>query len=205
MIDSIVLASASPARLQTLQRAGVAVSVRVSGVDESSVTASGTAELVQALARLKCAAVQAELASADDADHAVIGCDSLLELAGEAIGKPGTPAAAASVWRRLRGHSGTLYTGHHLIVRRAGRTTEHRGTAATVVHFADVTDAEIDAYVATGEPVWVAGAFTIDGLGAPFIRGVEGDHHNVIGLSMPLLRELLAEAGVPWPDLWARP
>lgn len=200
MIDRLTLASASPARLHTLQRAGVAVSVRVSGVDESSVTAEGTADLVAALARLKAEAVLD--ACAAEGDVAIVGCDSLLDLDGDPIGKPGTPDAAASVWRRLRGRSGTLLTGHHLIVVRDGVQWARTATAATVVHFADVSDAEIAAYVATGEPLEVAGAFTVDGYGAAFIRGVEGDHHNVVGISVPLLRDLLATAGVPWPNLW---
>lgn len=200
MIDRLILASASPARLQTLQRAGVAVSVRVSGVDETGVTASSTADLVAALARLKAEAVWRSLP--ESGDHAIVGCDSLLDLDGEPIGKPGSPDAAASVWRRLRGRRGTLLTGHHVIVVRGPEVWRRTATAATVVHFADLTDAEIAAYVATGEPIDVAGAFTIDGYGAAFITGIEGDHHNVVGLSVPLLRDLLGAAGVPWPSLW---
>nr|NLI49615.1 septum formation inhibitor Maf [Propionibacterium sp.] len=199
-MDRLILASASPARLQTLQRAGVAVSVRVPGVDESAVSAPRTADLVASLARLKAEAVERSLAG--EGDHALVGCDSLLDLDGEPIGKPGSPDAAASLWRRLRGRSGTLFTGHHVIVVREGVSWARTATAATVVHFAELTDPEIDAYVATGEPAEVAGAFTIDGYGAPFVRGVEGDHHNVVGISVPLLRDLLAEAGVPWPSLW---
>ncbi len=200
MIDRFILASASPARLQTLQRAGVAVSVRVSGVDESGVTASGTEELVAALARLKAEAVHREVTAPER--RVIVGCDSLLDLDGEPVGKPGGADAAAAVWRRLRGRSGTLFTGHHVIVVRGDAVWERTATAATVVHFADVTDDEIAAYVATGEPQEVAGAFTIDGLGAAFISGIEGDHHNVVGISVPLLRDLLGEAGVPWPSLW---
>ena len=107
-------------------------------------------------------------------------------------------------WRRMRGRSGVLHTGHHLVlVGDPARPDATRGAvASTRVHFADVSDAEVDAYVATGEPLQVAGAFTVDGLGGAFVRGVEGDFHNVVGLSLPLLRELLADLGVAWTDLW---
>src|SRR6478736_3593605 len=147
----------------------------------------------------------------------VLGCDSMLELDGQVLGKPADAADAAVRWRAMRGRSGRLHTGHWLVDARAGGDgaggvggagdgagRESGATSTTVVHFADVTDAEIDAYVATGEPLWVAGAFTIDGLGGAFITGVEGDHHGVVGLSLPLLRELLAARGVPLHTLWAR-
>ena len=200
MISRLILASASPARLQTLRRAGVAVTAQISGVDESGVTSSTTAELVEGLSRLKAQAVHADTAHLGD--RAIVGCDSLLDLDGEPIGKPGTPEAAASVWRRLSGRSGTLFTGHHLMVEQDGALVTRTATAATVVHFAVMADADIEAYVATGEPLDVAGAFTIDGYGAAFVRGIEGDPHNVVGISVPLLRDLLADAGVPWPSLW---
>lgn len=194
----MVLASQSPARLATLRAAGIEPEVVVSGVDESQVQSRDAANLAAALAQLKCRAVAATI---DDADALVVGCDSVLAFEGEILGKPGDAATARARWRRMRGRSGVLHTGH--CVRRADR--EVIDAASTVVHFADVSDAEIDAYVATGEPLHVAGAFTIDGLGGAFVRGIEGDHHTVVGLSLPLLRDLVADLGVVWTDLWNRP
>ncbi len=191
----VVLASQSPARLATLRAAGIEPEVMVSGVDEDTVATHNAANLAAALAQLKCRAV-AESIGSDDA--LVIGCDSVLALDGEVLGKPIGPVEAAGRWRRMRGRSGVLHTGH--CVRRGAE--ELVETASTIVHFAQITDAEIDAYVATGEPLHVAGAFTIDGLGGAFVRGIEGDHHNVVGLSLPLLRELVGELGIAWPSLW---
>ncbi len=193
----LVLASASPARLATLRAAGVEPSVVVSGVDESQVDDAPPAALALRLAELKCAAVAGQVSSA----VLVLGCDSVLELDGEALGKPDDAEAAVRRWRSMRGRSGVLHTGHSLHDTATGRAAS--ATASTVVHFADVTDAEIAAYVATGEPLQVAGAFTIDGLGGAFVTGIEGDHHNVVGLSLPLLRDLLGELGHAWTDLWS--
>lgn len=193
----MVLASQSPARLATLRAAGIEPEVVVSGVDESQVQSRDAANLAAALAQLKCRAVAATI---DDPDALVVGCDSVLAFEGEILGKPGDPATARARWRRMRGRSGVLHTGH--CVRRAGR--EVIDAASTVVHFADVSDAEIDAYVATGEPLHVAGAFTIDGLGGAFVRGIEGDPHTVVGISLPLLRDLVADLDVVWTDLWNR-
>ncbi len=196
-----VLASASPARLATLRHAGVEPEVVVSGVDEDDVDAPTTADLVVRLATLKAAAV------AVLRPHAlVLGCDSLLDFGGFPLGKPGTVDVARERWRAMRGRSGTLHTGHHLIDSTTGATAT-RGTAA-VVRFADVTDAEIDAYCATGEPASVAGAFTIDGLGGWFVEGIDGDPHTVVGVSLPTLRAMLHELGhslasIGWPA--ARP
>lgn len=185
----LVLASASPARLETLRRAGVQPEVIVSGVDEDGVTAASTAELVSALAKLKAAAVARRASGA----ALVLGCDSLLELDGVALGKPGSTAAAAARWRDMRGREGTLHTGHHLIDTAAGGTATR--SEATTVRFADITDAEIDAYCATGEPSAVAGAFTIDGLGGWFVESIDGDPHNVVGVCLPAVRAMLHELG----------
>lgn len=200
-----VLASSSPARLATLRTAGVDPQVVVTGVDEDAVLAAAVeergkltpAESALLLARAKAESVRAE-------GTLVLGCDSVLELDGQAYGKPADAAEAVDRWRAMRGRSGVLHTGHWLVDNRA--TTGSRSTgdvASTTVHFADITDEEIEAYVATGEPLRVAGAFTIDGLGGPFVTGVEGDHHAVVGLSLPLLRVLLAEYGIGWHSLWS--
>lgn len=192
----IVLASQSPARLATLRAAGIEPEVVVSGVDEDQITSTDPANLATALAQLKCRAVAAQV----EPEALVIGCDSVLAFEGEIFGKPAGPAEATARWRRMRGRSGVLHTGH--CVRRGDE--EFLEAASTIVHFAAITDAEIDAYVATGEPLHVAGAFTLDGLGGAFITGIEGDHHNVVGLSLPLLRELVGDLGISWPDLWNR-
>ncbi len=192
----LVLASQSPARLATLRAAGIEPEVIVSGVDESQVQSHDAANLAAALAQLKCRAVAPRI----EGDALVVGCDSVLALDGDVLGKPASPAEATERWRRMRGRSGVLHSGH--CVRRGDR--EVIDTASAVVHFADVSDAEIAAYVATGEPLAVAGAFTIDGLGGAFVRGIEGDHHTVVGISLPLLRDLVADLGVTWTDLWNR-
>ncbi|MEO5711493.1 MAG: Maf family protein [Nocardioidaceae bacterium] len=193
----LVLASASPARLATLRAAGIDPEVVVSGVDESVVTTPDPAALACELAALKARAV-----AATDTDAVVVGCDSVLALDGAIHGKPLDAAEAVARWRSMRGRSGVLHTGHCVI---APGHDEVVAGAATTVHFADLSDAEIEAYVATGEPLRVAGAFTIDGLGGAFVRGIEGDHHTVVGISLPLLRDLLASVGVPWVSLWTGP
>src|SRR5690606_29454764 len=158
----------------------------------------GPGDVALLLARAKAEAVAAEL----DGDHLVLGCDSVLELDGRVHGKPADAAEAIARWQAMRGRTGVLHTGHWLVDDRdEGSGGTLGATAETVVHFADLTDDEIEAYVATGEPLRVAGAFTIDGLGAPFVRGIEGDHTNVVGLSLPLLRELLRDLGVRWSAL----
>ena len=193
----LTLASQSPARLVTLRSAGLDPVVDVSGVDESTATATAPGALAVELACMKARTVAARTA-----DGLVVGCDSVLDFAGEVLGKPGTATEARRRWRSMRGGSGVLHTGHCVIDVAAHREV-CRG-ADTVVHFAEVTDEEIEAYVATGEPLGVAGAFTIDGLGGAFVTGIEGDPHTVVGISLPLLREMLAELGVTWTDLWGR-
>ena len=153
--------------------------------------------LAEELAVAKCAAVAAELGGGRPT--LVVGCDSVLELDGEAQGKPADAAEAIACWHRMRGRSGVLHTGH--CVRLLGGSDpapERRATASTTVHFADPDDAEIEAYVATGEPLAVAGAFTLDGLGGAYVRSIEGDPHTVVGISLPLLRELVLDLGVVW-------
>jgi septum formation protein len=204
-VPTLILASASPARLATLRAAGVEPVVQVSGVDESRVREHDPATLVTRLAQLKARAVQARVQ--DDPELGaqagwLLACDSMLELDGEVLGKPADAADAVRRWRRMRGRSGVLHTGHVLVDLAGGRTVTRPVT--TTVHFADVADEEIEAYVATGEPLQVAGAFTIDGLGGAFVTGIAGDHHNVVGLSLPVLREMFAELGVRWTDLWSR-
>jgi septum formation protein len=190
-----VLASASPARLATLRRAGVEPEVIVSGVDEAGVHAASPVELAGTLAELKAAAVAQTLR----ADALVLGCDSLLEFDGRALGKPGSTEAAVARWREMRGRMGVLHTGHALIDTASVRSM--RRTVSTTVHFAEPSDAEVDRYVTTGEPIDVAGAFTIDGLGGWFVRGIEGDPHNVVGVSLPALREMLHELGRELVDI----
>lgn len=191
-----VLASQSPARRALLDAAGLTPEVVVSGVDESRVIGHDPAELASALAELKAQAVLDLVGR----DSLVLGCDSVLDFDGEILGKPDGPEEAASRWKRMRGRSGTLHTGHCLIDLAAERRIVR--DSETVVHFAEVSDAEIAAYVATGEPLHVAGSFTLDGYGSAFIDRIEGDPGTVIGLSMPLLRGMLGELEIALTDLW---
>ncbi|MBF6049937.1 septum formation inhibitor Maf [Streptomyces sp. NRRL B-1677] len=193
----LVLGSQSPARLGLLKAAGLDPEVIVSGVDEDALTAATPGELARVLAEAKADAVAAR---PEAAGALVIGCDSVLELDGQALGKPADAEDATARWKSMRGRSGILRTGHCIIDTATGRRVS--ATASTTVRFGEPSDAEIAAYVATGEPLYVAGAFTLDGRSAPFIEGIEGDHGNVVGLSLPLLRKLLAEVGVPITDLW---
>jgi septum formation protein len=217
---SLLLASASPARRSTLLAAGVDPLVRVSAVDEDAAVAAAeavhgrleAADVALLLARAKAEDVvdSLDVDGADDeldASLLVLGCDSVLELDGEVHGKPADVAEAVNRWRRMRGRSGVLHTGHWLIDLRhtddGGSGGMVGGTASTTVHFADIDDDEIEAYVATGEPLRVAGAFTIDGIGGPYVAAIEGDPGTVVGVSLPLLRELVRELGLAWHDLRA--
>lgn len=191
----IVLASASPARLALLRSAGLDPKVIVSGVDEDAVTAPSPSALALALARAKARAVAESLS-----DGVVIGCDSILELDGRPYGKPSSPEDAIARWQLMRGRTGRLLTGHCLIDVATGR--EAAETASTVVRFAMPSAEEIAAYVATGEPLNVAGAFTLDGYGGWFVESIDGDHGNVLGISLPLVRELLDELGFAVTSFW---
>jgi septum formation protein len=207
-VTPVVLASASPGRLATLRRAGVEPVVLVSAVDEDAVVTRYQVEAPEDIALVLARAKAEDVAGRDDLpeDALVLGCDSVLELDGQVHGKPADADQARLRWQQMRGRSGVLHTGHWLVDTRDGAGGGTLGAvASTTVHFAAVTDDEIDAYIATGEPLQVAGAFTVDGLGGPFIEGVEGDFHAVVGLSLPVLRALLADCGVPWPSLWAVP
>jgi septum formation protein len=196
----LVLASASPARLQLMRQAGLAPEVVVSGVDESVVTAPRVAELVALLAAAKAQAV-----AKDETDALVVAADSLLEFRGAGMGKPADAADARTRWQRMSGRRGTLHTGQAVFDVREGRIAAREvGVTSTVVHFASPSPAEVEAYLATGEPLAVAGAFTLDGLGAPFVRRIEGDPSSVVGLSLPLLRTQLGNLGLSITDLWRR-
>lgn len=222
-----VLASASPARAKVLRGAGIDPVITPAEVDEDRILAEaeagvgagspiGPEEAVSLLATAK-AQVVANAGPDLEGDLAlVVGCDSMLEFEGELLGKPHRPEVAFERIKAMQGKDATLWTGHHLVLlERAGAgegtpagwrlAGEATGAAATVVHFGTMTDAEIRAYVATGEPLEVAGSFTIDGLGGPFLTGVTGDPHSVVGISLPLVRNLAAELGIFWPDLWTSP
>lgn len=209
----LVLASASPARLGTFRAAGIEPIVQVSRVDEPAEVERARAlygdpdpsDVALLLAKAKAEDVASSRGKDEDAAGAIVlGCDSVLELDGAALGKPGDAAEAVRRWQAMRGRTGVLHSGHWLIDDRADGTGATFGAVgSTAVHFADLSDDEIEAYVSTGEPLHVAGAFTIDGLGSAYITGIEGDHHNVVGVSLPLLREMLAELDVPWHALRA--
>jgi septum formation protein len=211
----LYLASTSPARLATLRAVGVEPIAIAPGVDESAAVAAAgplsAAEMVQLLARLKAEAVLDPAARSAgmpvaDIDGFILGGDSAFELDGTVFGKPHLPHIARERWLAQRGRSGVLHSGHWLIDHRGGRMHGAVGRATSaIVHFADdIEEAEIDAYIATGEPLAVAGAFTIDSKGAAFIDRIEGDPHTVVGLSVPLLRRLVHELGGRWTDLWNR-
>jgi len=192
----LVLASASAARLRLLRDAGFAPKVVVSGVDEQQLTSDDPRALVLALAERKASTVADRLTG----DELVIGCDSLLELDGAGLGKPSSAAQAVAGWHRMRGCQGVLATGQCVVDVATGRRASD--VATTVVRFGTPSDREIEAYVATGEPLGVAGGFTLDGRSAPFVIGIDGDAGTVIGLSLPLLRIQLGRLDVEVTSLW---
>ena len=197
----LILASQSPARLSVLRSAGVEPVVRVSGVDEDALVASlqdpTPEETVVALSAAKAEAIE------HDDECVVVGCDSMLLFEGELVGKPGTPEVARERWRRVAGKSGVLITGHTVLRVSRGEIVDRASAAeSTTVRFGTPSDEELEAYIATGEPLHVAGGFTIDGLGGWFIDGIEGDHTSVIGISLSLTRRLLGQLGVSVSTLW---
>lgn len=205
----LYLASTSPARLATLRAAGVDPILLASGVDEDAVAAAAPGPLdgpalVELLARAKAEAVTDSLIDGEPLDGFILGGDSAFELEGNLFGKPHEPEIAKQRWLAQRGRTGVLHSGHWLIDYRGGQARGATGavSSASVTFASNISDAEIDAYVATGEPLKVAGAFTIDSLGAAFITSIEGDPHAVVGLSVSLLRQLLREFDTQWTDLW---
>lgn len=204
----LVLASASPARLSVLHAAGVKPVVRVSGVDEDAIAASlapGTppAEIVTALAHAKALEVLPALHGEGLRDAVVIGCDSMLLIDGELQGKPGTAEVARERWQTMAGRSAELLTGHSVLrVSDNELVGQASDFSATTVHFGTPTDAELETYLESGEPLQVAGAFTLDGLGGWFVERIEGDPSSVVGIGLPLVRRLLAEVGISVAQLW---
>lgn len=204
----LVLASQSPARHQVLRGAGIEPVQYVSGVDEdtlaSSMPSATPEQLVAALAEAKARTV-AEAVAPQHPDSVVVGCDSMLAHDGMLVGKPGTPDRARERWVLMGGGSGVLLTGHAVLRVQDGMLgTLASGTAQTTIRFGAPSPAEIEAYIATGEPMEVAGGFTLDGFGGWFVDGVDGDPSSVIGISLPLTRRLLLEIGVSVVDLWQR-
>jgi septum formation protein len=209
----VVLASASPARLDVLRTAGLDPVIRVSDIDEDAVLAglplAPAEERVQALADAKADAVTAELIASPPepgiagSDIVVIGCDSMLLIDGALQGKPADAAQARLRWQQMAGRDGLLLTGHAVRLLRDGRVTAAAtDVGSSVVRMGRPSEAELDAYLATGEPLRVAGALTIDGFGGWFVDGIDGDVGNVLGISLPLTRRLLADIGISVTDLW---
>ena len=206
----VVLASASPGRRTVLRQAGIDPVVVVSGADEDAVIAAQgpdaqPGDVANALAGAKAEQVAEHLDSALSKDCVVIGCDSMLYIDGALRGKPASVEGARRQWHSMSGRSGVLYTGHCVVRLRDGSVT-HREVefACTTVNFGEPTEADLTAYLASGESLRVAGGFTIDGLGGWFIDGIEGDPSNVVGLSLPTMRSLFARAGLSIAELWAQ-
>lgn len=203
----LVLGSASSGRLKVLRQAGIEPMVVVSGVDEDAVIAAlapdaAPVDVVCALALAKAEQVAADLDRSVAADCVVVGCDSMLEVDGKLIGKPGTPDVARSQWDSMGGRTGLLHTGHCIVRLQGGATMQTElESAYTTVYFAQPRTADLEAYIASGEPLHVAGGFTLDGLGGWFVDRIEGDPSNVIGISLPLLRRMLARLSLPLTEI----
>ena len=204
----LVLASASPARLGVLRAAGLDPLVEVADVDEAALLAATPDHTpgakVTGLAAVKATKVARRVAD-DHPDALVVGCDSMLLLDGELQGKPSDPDTARRRWRAMAGRTGELVTGHTVLRTNDGAINQvAEGHAVTAVRFARPSESELEAYLATDEPLAVAGAFTLDGFGGWFVEGIDGDPSNVIGISLPLLRRLLSAVGVSVTELWRR-
>ncbi len=195
MAPPFILASASPARRKLLETAGIQPIVRQSDFDESQIQLTDTSALVQTLAQCKAEAVAPAFSNS-----LILGCDSLLTVNDEPYGKPESPEVAIARWQKMRGQVGLLYTGHVLIDQTQNKTLARCGI--TQVHFANIDDLTIQAYVESGEPLKCAGAFAIEGKGGLFIEKIDGCHTNVIGLSLPLLRQMLSELGYRVTNFW---
>lgn len=196
-MPTVVLASQSASRRRLLESAGLKPKIMVSHVDEETpfFNSLSPADMVIALAITKAHTIRDQI----DYPAIIIGCDSTFEFQGESLGKPGEPAIAKERASRVRGKSGYLHTGHCIID--TARDIEISDRVTTKVTFSDMTDDEIDDYVASGEPLHVAGGFTLDGFSSPFIPSIEGDYTNVVGISMPFLRKAMNQLGYSWPEV----
>lgn len=201
-MTTLVLASASPARASVLRAAGIEPVIHVSDVDEDALllqlVGAPFPDQVLALAQAKCESVAPNFA--DAAQTCVLGCDSMFELDGQLFGKPHDAQQAKLRLQQMSGRTGTLHTGHWLADPARGRAVG--SVASTDVTIAELSSSDIDAYIATGEPLNVAGSFTLDGIGGAYVDGIDGDPSNVVGVSLPLLRELVSELGYSWSDFW---
>ena len=201
-----VLASQSPARLMVLRNAGIDPVVQVSGVDEDAIVAALPAEAGHEHVVVTLAEAKARVVAEHHTDAVIIGCDSMLSQGGQLVGKPGTPERARERWQRMAGGKGVLLTGHTVLRVLDGVVTAiATGTVSTTIQFGSPSEAELEAYIATGEPMEVAGGFTLDGRGGWFVDGIEGDPASVIGISLALTRRLLHELDVSVIDLWRGP
>lgn len=198
-MPKLILGSSSPARKKLLMEAGIEFEAISSDVDEEALVEKERPATVSDLVQL-LAVAKAEKVASGLTGQLILGCDSALEFEGEALGKPIYEDVATERWVRMSGQSGVLYTGHHLIDQTSGKVAS--AVTGTRVYFATLSRAEIEGYVATKEPLQVAGAFTIDSLGGPFVQRIEGDYHTVVGLSLVKLREMLIELGYDYQTLW---